>query len=419
MGWGLSVLEPLYDRLTAFDSVTMGAAQLAYKAHLRIHKIPGLRKLITGGGPVFEALLDQMVMTRFFQSNEGITLIDGEDEFEVNSYTFGGLADLILQFAQQISGALQIPLIRLFGQSPVGLNSTGESDWRNYDDGVKAQQESKMRPQIERILPVLARSEGIVLPDDFSFQFAPLRQLSDIEKADAVGKKGIVGRKTALQELKQSAEITGVWSNVTDEAIADAEEDPPEPDLFAMQGAGAENGGAGGPGGGGADINEPGLAEGGGRDSAEPHLRVVGDAWAHIADLPIQIETVKGMLREGRGWSAMSPADYGFVARTNGADGEGVDCYVGSDRDSDRVWLIDQINADTGAFDEHKAMLGFGDRNLALASYVRGFSDGRGMDRLGACTEMTMGEFKDWLQTGDLKRSVGMRMPGDPLRRRA
>jgi len=83
------------------------------------------------------------------------------------------------------------------------------------------------------------------------------------------------------------------------------------------------------------------------------------------------------------------------------------------------VWLIDQINADTGAFDEHKAMLGFGDRNLALASYVRGFSDGRGMDRLGACTEMTMGEFKDWLQTGDLKRSVGMRMPGDPLRRRA
>ncbi len=30
--WGLSVVEPLYDRLVAFDSTTQGAAQLVYKA---------------------------------------------------------------------------------------------------------------------------------------------------------------------------------------------------------------------------------------------------------------------------------------------------------------------------------------------------------------------------------------------------
>jgi hypothetical protein len=35
---------------------------------------------------------------------------------------------VLLQFAQQLSGALNIPLTRLFGQSPAGMNSTGEGD---------------------------------------------------------------------------------------------------------------------------------------------------------------------------------------------------------------------------------------------------------------------------------------------------
>ncbi|MGU4703904.1 DUF1073 domain-containing protein, partial [Burkholderia cepacia] len=30
-GWGLSILEPMWDRLIAFDSATVGAGQLVYK----------------------------------------------------------------------------------------------------------------------------------------------------------------------------------------------------------------------------------------------------------------------------------------------------------------------------------------------------------------------------------------------------
>ncbi|MDI5448925.1 hypothetical protein MJL27_26670, partial [Salmonella enterica subsp. enterica serovar Anatum] len=37
--WGMSVVERIWDRLTAFDSATVGAAQLVYKAHLRTYKV--------------------------------------------------------------------------------------------------------------------------------------------------------------------------------------------------------------------------------------------------------------------------------------------------------------------------------------------------------------------------------------------
>ncbi len=115
--WGMSVVERIWDRLTAFDSATVGAAQLVYKAHLRTYKVEKLRELIALGGPAFEALLKNIDLIRQFQSNEGMTLMDAKDTFETHQYSFSGLDDILSQFAEQISGAVGIPLVRLFGQS--------------------------------------------------------------------------------------------------------------------------------------------------------------------------------------------------------------------------------------------------------------------------------------------------------------
>src|SRR6185437_7701108 len=134
--WGQSVLERLFDRLLAFDSTTQGTAQLVYKAHLRTYKVENLREIIAMGGPALDGLQKQIEFIRSTQTNEGMTLMDTKDEFEAHSYTFSGLDNVLLQFAQQCSGALDIPMVRLFGQSPAGLNATGESDLRTYYDGI-------------------------------------------------------------------------------------------------------------------------------------------------------------------------------------------------------------------------------------------------------------------------------------------
>lgn len=239
-GWGQSVLERLWDRVIAFDSTTAGAAQLVYKAHLRTMKVKGFRELIAAGGKMYDAFIEQMKLVRTMQSNEGLTVLDGSDEFETHAYTFAGLDDLLLQFGQQLSGATQIPLVRLFGQSPAGLNSTGESDLRTYYDNIAKEQDQKLRSGVGRILELVARSElGQELPDGFAFEFVPLWQLTAEQKATVAKTKtdaivaaencGLISPATAAKELRQQSRETGVFTHISDDEIAQLENEPPAP----------------------------------------------------------------------------------------------------------------------------------------------------------------------------------------------
>ena len=250
--WGQSVIERLFDRLLAFDSTTQGVAQLVYKAHLRTMKVDKLREIIALGGPALEGLLKQIEMIRRFQSNEGITLLDATDEMQVDSYTFAGLDDVLLQMAQQLSGASEIPLTRLFGQSPAGLSSTGDGEMKQYHEGVNTKQERRLRMPVTRLLEVLARSVlGKGMPEGWNFTFNTLQRMSETEKATVATStttaindafdSGLIDQATALKELKQSSETTGVFTNITDDMIKEAENAPPpiseaDPDANANPG---------------------------------------------------------------------------------------------------------------------------------------------------------------------------------------
>ena len=237
-GWGQSVLERVWDRMVALDSATTGAGQLVYRAHLRTYSVPGLREILATGGPAYEGLIAQVDFMRQTQSNEGITLMDGEDEFQTSQYSFAGVSDIIMQFAQQVSGALQIPLVRFLGQSPAGLSSTGESDLRTYYDNVHAEQDSELRVPMHVVYELISRSElGQELDEDFSFEFASLWQLTEIEKSNiardmsqALGTMDMNGTIThgqVLRELRNLSKTTGYFGSITDEDITEADAEPP------------------------------------------------------------------------------------------------------------------------------------------------------------------------------------------------
>ena len=243
-GWGQSIVERLYDRLLAYDSATQGAAQLVYKAHLRTLSVEGLRDALAFGGKSLEGIVRSVDFIRKFQSNDGLTLLDSRDTFAAHSYSFDGLPQLLGQFSEQLSGALQIPLVRLFGQSPAGFSS-GDTDLQNYYDMISAQQTSKLRRPMMKLLDVVCRSRcGRELPEDFGFKFTSLWQLSAAERADVAGKvtnavvaakdAGLVSPKVGMEELRQSSHVTGVFSNISDEDIEAADADPPVPGEMAL-----------------------------------------------------------------------------------------------------------------------------------------------------------------------------------------
>jgi phage-related protein (TIGR01555 family) len=228
--WGLSVLERPYDRIVAFDSATTGAAQLVYKAYLRVYKIDGMREVIGAGGPGQANLVKFVDFMRRMQSIEGITLIDGKDDLAAMAQpSFAGLSDALIQFGQQLGGSFEMPLTRLFGQSPTGMSATGESDLRTYYDGIHQKQARWVKVPLTNIYRAMAQSEGIKLPEGFSLDFRSLWVLSDQDKAGLgatdstsvmnVFNAGVISPQTALKELRQLSKISGRFTNISDEEI--------------------------------------------------------------------------------------------------------------------------------------------------------------------------------------------------------
>ena len=107
--------------------------------------------------------------------NNLLLLGDGET-WNRQKVDFAGLPEMVRTFLQVAAGAADFPVTRLLGQSPAGLSATGESDTRNYYDMVSARQEADLRPKLERLDRLIARSEGIEA-DALTFDFRPLWQL--------------------------------------------------------------------------------------------------------------------------------------------------------------------------------------------------------------------------------------------------
>ena len=130
-----------------------------------------------------------------------------------------------------------------------------------------------------------------------------------------------------------------------------------------------------------------------------------------IHGLQVALENPKGGTRSGVGadgkpWSVTMPAHYGDIKRTEGADGDSVDVYIGEQLESPDVFVVNQVDAETRAWDEHKAMLGFRSLEEATATYDRGFNDGKGPQRRESVIAMPVADFKRWLKDGDTTKPL-------------
>ena len=149
------------------------------------------------------------------------------------------------------------------------------------------------------------------------------------------------------------------------------------------------------------DLPEPTTAQKEAGNYKKAHVKVQG--------FNISIETPKGGERtgidpDGEKWGVTMPADYGYIKRTEGADGEQVDVFLGDKPTSETAFVIDQFDARTGKFDEHKIMLGFDSAEAAKAAYIGSFSDGKGEDRIGALSEIDVDSMKKWLSNSSQSR---------------
>ncbi|SMF93939.1 hypothetical protein SAMN02949497_1235 [Methylomagnum ishizawai] len=116
--------------------------------------------------------------------------------------------------------------------------------------------------------------------------------------------------------------------------------------------------------------------------------------------LDISIENPAGSTRsgtdpDGHAWSIKMKHDYGYIRGSLGVapDGDPVDVYVGPDEDAESVYIVHQRKAGNWKdWDEDKCMIGFPDKESAVAAYLGHYDDPR---FLGPVTTMPFAEFKD------------------------
>ncbi len=140
---------------------------------------------------------------------------------------------------------------------------------------------------------------------------------------------------------------------------------------------------------------EPSDAQKAAGNYQKAHIRLHG--------FDISIENPAGSIRTGKDpdtgkdWqSPKLPADYGYIKGTEGKDGDHVDVYIGPKSESQKVFVVDQLDIKSGKFDEHKAVLGVDTLDEAVSLYTGSF-DNPTLDRIGDVVEMDMADFQKWV----------------------
>lgn len=122
------------------------------------------------------------------------------------------------------------------------------------------------------------------------------------------------------------------------------------------------------------------------------------------------VETPKGTTRSGKDeqgklWSVTMHDTYGYILGKIGVDGDHIDMFINDAADLDtfdgNVYVVDQVNPETGEFDEHKVMYGYPSEEAATEAYLANYS--KGWKGLGKVTAVPKATFDKWLESSDRK----------------
>lgn len=124
-----------------------------------------------------------------------------------------------------------------------------------------------------------------------------------------------------------------------------------------------------------------------------------------VDGIDITIENPKGSVRSGKDangkeWSVTMNNTYGYIRGTRGVDGDHIDIFLSDNPESGNVYVIDQVDQQTGMYDESKVMYGFNSIDEAKDAYLSNYEEGW---KVGVISEVSKEEFKKWIESSTNK----------------
>ena len=225
-------MEALYQDVVKHDNVAYNMAALTFHANVDTMEIENLDQLFGLGTTQQQIRFWNLMQAQsVVKSNFGTRLVNKGDNLTSTQYTFSGLKDVYDAMALELSGASRIPMTKLFGRAPSGMNATGASDLQNYYDYINTLRESKLRPVLERLMPIICMSAFGAVPEGMDLVFPPLWSPSAKETAEIAERKvnaivaayqaGLLTQGQAQFELRSLTSTTGLFDGIPEEAVTE------------------------------------------------------------------------------------------------------------------------------------------------------------------------------------------------------
>ena len=229
--WHDSVYRSIMRAVTNYDTLMAGAASMVTQANIDILMAQDFADMLSTDDGTARAQQRYQLMN-MMKSLFGMIVLD-KDKEDFKRQPIGaltGVRELCDKFALDVSGAADVPLTRLFGMPPSGLNTDGESNLINYENHIHSRQKSNLSPQMLQLDQVLVRSALGRMPDDYQSTWNPLRQMTDAQKAtiektradrDAIYiDRKVVTREACAREIRANRSMP----NFTDKDVRSAAE---------------------------------------------------------------------------------------------------------------------------------------------------------------------------------------------------
>lgn len=188
--WGRSVLAPALQAAGQDMAIASVIGHLVQEASTTTLKVHDLNERVADHGydsspDARPSVKEQVEQASRARSVFGMHVIDADDDIERVEVGWGGIDRVIEANHKRLTAISGLPGTRLYGQSPVGMNATGESDLVNYAMSVRAMQHNQLSEPLSRLDAVVARSSG--LTEAPPYEFLPLTETSEGDRALTAG----------------------------------------------------------------------------------------------------------------------------------------------------------------------------------------------------------------------------------------
>jgi uncharacterized protein len=201
--WDFSVMQRIAEIVRAFATGFKAVEILLTDGPQACYGIKGFKELIGAGGQ--EKLARRMQLIDFMRSALRAVVFDKDNEsFDRSTVSFSGIDTILDKLMLRLASAARMPVTILMGQSPAGMNATGDSDFRWFYDTITSRQQNYVKPRLLRLHQLVLRSMGVDAKE-LEIKFRPLweptaKEAAEIDKIKADTAAVLMGAQVMTPE---------------------------------------------------------------------------------------------------------------------------------------------------------------------------------------------------------------------------